>query len=113
MALLRNQYTCVDGHKLPTEHRDEGTSPMFITCPKCGKRAGSGMYREFEGEPIGEWIIPKDIKDWDRILANDKAQYPDMDLTMKKVRNLYAEHLRMGGVCLVWNDTPVPIVDAM
>lgn len=86
---------------------------MFITCPKCGKRAGSGMYREFEGEPIGEWIIPKDIKDWDRILANDKAQYPDMDLTMKKVRNLYAEHLRMGGVCLVWNDTPVPIVDAM
>jgi ribosomal protein L37AE/L43A len=64
----RNWYGCESCHHTTvTRHADQGVTPMFHTCEKCGKRATSSMYvppfpEAMLMEPTEEWYRPDDAE---------------------------------------------------
>lgn len=56
-----NVYRCPVGHDLVTINVDEGVTPMFKSCIKCGKQAASMGYPAFVQHltPTHEWYKPK------------------------------------------------------
>jgi hypothetical protein len=55
-----NVYSCqVCEHDFVTVDRDEGVTPMFMTCRVCGGRMVSAMYRCDQTRiPTHEWLRP-------------------------------------------------------
>lgn len=56
-----NCYVCsVCGHTTKTRDVDEGVSPIYFECEKCGNRAFSTFYKDVvpDQEPTFEWFRP-------------------------------------------------------
>jgi ribosomal protein L37AE/L43A len=81
----RNWYICENCfHTTVTRHADEGVTPMFHTCEKCGKWATSSMYRP----PFPEARLMEPTEEWYR---------PD-DAEFNAMPQAYRSHYAMGGL---------------
>lgn len=78
----KNGYLCGCGHLHVTLDLDDGVTPMFTRCPKCGGRAVSQWYRIDQSLPVaGYWFKPKSTKGMSRAMrdhvANGGLDYRD------------------------------------
>lgn len=92
----KNAYICNLLHSTVTVHKDAGTTPMFLSCLTCGKRAVSRMGQVDDSLiPTHEWYKPTDedcIAEAERI-SQEKETYK---YTLHAIR----EHVAMGGLLL-------------
>lgn len=100
----KNEYQCIRGHVTRTIHRDDGVTPMFLTCPVCGQNASSRMGRV---QPLGfvptyEWIKPTQEQIEDEItkfLMKLTAEGDRVSAVRKAgIREGFLSHYRQGGL---------------
>lgn len=83
----KNAYICDKLHATVTIDREDGVTPMFISCPVCNGQATSRMYRVDQTlEPTLEWFKPT--------LAELKKVYKGAILQAME------EHVKQGGLDL-------------
>lgn len=93
-----NNYKCANGHTVVTKNIDEGTTPMFITCPTCEEQMRSMFYMVDQSTtPTHEWYKP--TKEQCKTDALDFAKKNNLD--PKNVVAGFLQHLDMGGLFLM------------
>ena len=93
-----NAYTCNNLHQTITIDRDEGVTPMFISCPVCGQQASSRMYDVASTlEPTHEWYLADedDIKK-----QAEEFVKQNKDCPYKNIYNAIKDHTEKGGLSL-------------
>jgi len=92
-----NAYICGQLHSTITQNKDEGVTPMFITCDQCNGRATSKMYMVDQAlQPTHEWFKP--TEDEIKFEARKMAKYHH--IPYDGIYNSLKEHARKGGLSL-------------
>lgn len=104
---VQNLYLCQNGpHQIGTDHRESGTTPMFISCPICGHRASSTMGQIIPPTIHGTWVTPT-AEEMEKHIDQCEAQYPDT-FTREELRGFAQDHIDMGGTVCIWIEDPAP-----
>jgi len=80
-----NVYKCTFGHEMITKDIDEGVTPMYLTCDKCGGYSRSSFYNVDQSlKHTHEWYKPTkdEIKKLD---YNSKEHVKNGGLLLKKL----------------------------
>ena len=83
-----NIYACGNGHETVTKDLHEGTTPMFIGCPKCSQDLGQSV------SSYSKWYdVPQDLVPTHEWYAPEEAEKKTLD-------EQTLEHVNLGGLLL-------------
>lgn len=92
-----NMYRCINKHEIITINKDEGTTPMFITCEKCQKQMQSKFYMVDQTlVPTHEWYKPHE----EECKADAISFAKQHNIDSENVVAGFLEHLTKGGLFL-------------
>lgn len=96
-ANQKNAYVCTNLHTTVTVNKDNGVTPMFISCPVCNERAASMMYKINQAlEPTHEWYKPTE----EQIIGEAKFFALANELDEKLLLSGLKDHVKQGGLLM-------------